>query len=175
MAKVPDIFTHLLVGVSLSLLIRMKGPRSEQMLIVLGALLIDIERPFSWLLADTQFYWINLGAAFHSILGAVVLSYFAAACFNLENSAFQGRFKLVLIGCMNHLLLDMVMYPWGELGLQLLYPLKIRFSFHLLWPDFYFYPIFGGVFLLVVLGIRRSGWFQSYSFGKDSEEYQTNH
>ncbi|MBA7590054.1 hypothetical protein ES708_32156 [subsurface metagenome] len=149
----PDVLTHLLVGGSLALLVRMDGPKSEQMLIILGAVLIDIERPISWLLADTPFYWIGLGSAFHSILGAVVLSYFAAACFNLENSVFWERFKLVFIGCASHLLLDMVMYPWAELGLQLLYPITIRFSFHLLWPDFWWYPIFGVFILLFSLSI----------------------
>ncbi|MCK5264908.1 MAG: metal-dependent hydrolase [Candidatus Thorarchaeota archaeon] len=150
----PDVLTHLLVGVSLALLIRMDGPRFEQMLIVLGAVLIDIERPISWLLADTPLYWIGLGSAFHSILGAVVLSYFAAACFDLENSMFRERFKLVLIGCSSHLLLDMAMYPWAELGLQLLYPLKIRFSFHLLWPDFWWFPLIGVACLLGAFIIR---------------------
>jgi len=158
---VPDVFTHLLVGISLALLIRTDGPRSEQMLIVLGAVLIDIERPLSWLLADTPFNWIGLGSAFHSILGAVVLSYFAAACFDLDNSDFKERFKLVLLGCGSHLLLDMVMYPWAELGLQLLYPLKISFSFHLLWPDFWLFPIFGGTVLSTVLCIRYFSRFQS--------------
>lgn len=149
----PDVLTHLLVGVSIALLIRKDGPRSEQMLIVLGAVLIDVERPISWLLADTPYYWIGLGSAFHSILGAVVLSCFAAACFNLESSNFREQFKLLLIGCATHLLLDMVMYPWSELGLQLLYPLKIRFSFHLLWPDFWWYPVFGLACLLVTVTI----------------------
>ncbi len=156
----PDVLTHLLVGVSLALLIRKDGPRSEQMLIVLGAVLIDIERPISWLLADTPFNWIGLGSAFHSILGAVVLSYFAAACFDLENSVFWGRFKLVFIGCASHLLLDMVMYPWAELGIQLLYPLKIRFSFHLLWPDFWWFPLIGVFTLLVAFILKHF----SYSF-----------
>jgi len=151
---VPDVFTHLLVGCSLALLVRMDGPRSEQMLIVLGAVLIDIERPLSWLLADTPFYWIGLGSAFHSILGAVVLSYFAAACFNLEKSVFLERFKLLLIGCVSHLLLDMMMYPWSELGLQLMYPMNNRFSFHLLWPDFCCYPLFGIITLVLTICIR---------------------
>ena len=150
----PDVFTHLLVGISLALLIRMDGPRSEQMLIVLGAVLIDIERPLSWLLAGTSLYWIDLGYAFHSILGAVVLSYFAAACFAMEESVIQDRFKLVFIGCISHLLLDMVMYPWSELGLQILYPLKMTFSFHLLWPDFGWYSLFGMTMLLVAISYR---------------------
>ncbi|MHA1930721.1 MAG: metal-dependent hydrolase [Candidatus Thorarchaeota archaeon] len=165
----PDVLTHLLVGVSLALLIRKEGPRSEQMLIVVGAVLIDIERPLSWLLADTSLYWIDLGYAFHSILGAIVLSYFAAACFDLGKCDFRERFKLVLIGCVSHLLLDMVMYPWAELGLYLFYPIGIAFSFHLLWPDFWFYPIFGCVFLLVVLCIRYFATPNTHSEAASSE------
>jgi len=153
---VPDVLTHLLVGISIALLIRMNGPSSEQMLIVLGAVLIDIERPISWLLEVTPFYWIDLGSAFHSILGAIVLSYFAAACFKMETNVFKDRFKLLLIGCASHLLLDLVMYPWAELGLQLLYPMKIPFSFHLLWPDFSWFPLIGIILLLGSLSIKYS-------------------
>ena len=150
----PDVFTHFLVGVSISLLVRKDGSMAERMLIVLGAVLIDIERPFSWLLASTEFYWIGLTPAFHSILGAILLSYSAAACFNLEHTTFRERIKLILIGCASHLLLDMTMYPWEERGLYLLYPLKITFSFNLLWPDFWWFPVFGAASLLVALGIR---------------------
>ena len=52
----PDVFTHLLVGASIALLVRKDGTRAERMLIVLGAVLIDIERTFSWLLTNTGFY-----------------------------------------------------------------------------------------------------------------------
>lgn len=156
----PDILTHLLVGISIALLVRRDGPRSEQMLIVLGAVLIDIERPFAWLLSTTTLDWIDLSFAFHSILGAIVLSYFAGACFNLENSVLRKRAGLIFIGCASHLVLDMVMYPWSELGIPLLYPLRFPFSFHLLWPDFWFYPLFSCALLLVVLCIRYFSWFQ---------------
>jgi len=156
----PDVLTHLLVGISIALLVRRDGPRSEQMLIVLGAVLIDIERPISWLLADTPFYWIGLGSAFHSILGAIVLSYFAGTFFDLENTLFEKRVGFIFLGCTSHLILDMVMYPWTELGIPLLYPLRLPFSFHLLWPDFWWYPLFGGVFLLVVLCIK---YFASFT------------
>jgi len=150
----PDVFTHLLVGMSIALIMHKDGSRAERMLIVLGAVLIDIERPFSWLFASTEFYWIGLTPAFHSILGAVLLSYSAAACFDLEHTNFRKHIKLILIGCTVTLLLDMTMYPWEEHGLYLLYPLKITFSFHLLWPDFWGYPVFGVASLLVALGIR---------------------
>ena len=150
----PDVFTHLLVGASIALLVRKDGSKAERMLIVLGAILIDIERPFSWLLASSEFYWIELTPAFHSILGAIFLSYSAAACFNLENTIFKERVKLIFIGCICHLLLDMTMYPWEERGVYLLYPLKITFSFNLLWPDFWWFPVFGVASLLAALGIR---------------------
>jgi len=124
------------------------------MLVVSGAVLIDAERPIPWLLQTTPLYWTDLTSAFHSILGVIVLSFFGAACFDLETTPFKDRFRLILIGCTSHLLLDMVMYPWAELGLYLLYPLKFALSFHLLWPDFWWYPLFGGLVLLVVLCIN---------------------
>ena len=147
----PDVLTHLLVGTSIALLARRNDNRAEQMLIILGAIMIDIERPFTWLLEGTEFEWLSLGSAFHSVLGAVVLSYFAAACFLIEDIDFKNRFFLILLGCTSHLLLDMVMYPWFEHGLFLLYPLKITFSFHLVWPDFWLFPIFSGICLLTTL------------------------
>lgn len=152
--SIPDLLTHLLVGISVALLIRRNGPRSEQMLIVLGSVLIDIERPASWLLEGTSLEWIGLTGAFHSILGALVLSYVAAACFELPATPFNSRFRLILYGCISHLLLDMTMYSWTELGLPLLYPLKLYFSFHLVWPDFPFFPLFGGLVLIAAICIR---------------------
>ena len=62
----PDVFTHLLFGVSIALLVRKDGSMAERMLIILGAVLIDIERPFSWLLASTEFYWIDSSVALHN-------------------------------------------------------------------------------------------------------------
>ena len=150
----PDVLTHLLIGASLALVLRRNGPRVEQMLIILGALLIDIERPVSWILAETSLDWIGLGSGFHSILGALVLSYFAASCFQLENQNFKSIFTLILIGCISHLILDMVMYPWQEYGIYLLYPVKIAFSFHLLWNDVWWYPLVGLACLVAALCIR---------------------
>ena len=150
----PDVLTHLLVGTSIALLARRNDNRAEQMLIILGAIMIDIERPFTWLLEGTEFEWLSLGSAFHSILGAIVLSYFAAACFLIEDIDFRNRFLLIYLGCVSHLLLDMVMYPWAEHGLLLLYPLKIVFSFHLVWPDFWLFPVFGIALLLITICYR---------------------
>ena len=157
----PDVFTHLLVGASVALLVLRDDNRTEQMLIIIGAVLVDIERPFTWLLSNTMLDWIDLTSAFHSILGAIVLSYFAGAYFYLDSTSFKKCVGLIFIGCVSHLVLDMVMYPWTELGIPLLYPLRFSFSFDLLWPDFWFYPLFSCAFLLVVLCIRYFGWFQS--------------
>ena len=148
----PDVLTHLLIGVSLAILIRPRGTRSEQMLIVLGALLPDIERPTTWLLEAIGLDWVGLGFAFHSILGTFVLSCVMANCFVLNDINFRCKFVFVFAGCMSHLFLDMMMYPWVEYGLYLLYPIRMAFSFHLLWPDFWWYPVIGlGCFLIALL------------------------
>lgn len=54
---------------------------------------------------------IELGPAFHSILGDVVPFYSAAACSDLEYTSSMNRVKLILIGCTSHLLLNMAVYP----------------------------------------------------------------
>jgi hypothetical protein len=150
----PDVLTHLMVGISVALLVRRDDNRPEQMLIILGALLIDIERPISWLLELTDFGWIELTSASHSILGAVILSYFAATCIHLEDTDLRNRAIMIFIGCLSHLILDLVMYPWPEVGLFLLYPLKIPFSFNLLWPDFWWFPAFGFMILIIMFGLK---------------------
>lgn len=150
----PDVSTHLLFGVSLALLLQRDDERPKQMLTILGAVLLDSERPLTWLLVNTEFYWIGLTSAFHSVLGVVVLSYFAACCVHLEGTGVRERFALVLIGCTSHLLLDMTMGLWVEPGLYLLYPLRVAFSFNLFWNDFWGYPLFGFATLLFSLAVR---------------------
>jgi len=147
----PDVFTHLMVGFSVAILVRRNDNRAEQMLIVLGSVLIDIERPITWLLVGTELEWIELGYAFHSLLSAAVLSFFAASCFTLDDTDFRGRVVLIFIGCISHLALDLTMYPWIEVGLYLLYPLTIPFSLNLLWPDFWFFPVLGLVALITAI------------------------
>lgn len=165
----PDVFTHLMVGASLALILKPRGSRAEKMMLILGAVLIDIERPVSLVLESVGVHWIGLVTAFHSLLGAVVLSYFAATCFQLEGSSVRSRFTLILMGCLSHLLLDMFMYPWAEHGLALLYPIMIHFSFHLVWPDFWLFPLFGAVVFGTALVInyamklhRQSGAQQAF-------------
>jgi membrane-bound metal-dependent hydrolase YbcI (DUF457 family) len=150
----PDVLTHLLVGVSIALLVVRDDNRPKQMLIILGSVLIDAERPITWLLNWMNMDWIGLTDATHSLLGIVVLSYFAAACFNFKSTDFQRRWFLIFLGCTSHLLLDLTMYPWEEIGTYLLYPLKIANSFNLLWPDFWWYPIIGLSCVIISLVIR---------------------
>ena len=150
----PDVLTHLLIGISLVALIRPKGSRAEQMLIIVGALLPDVERPVTWALNAVGLGWIGLTSATHSILGVIALSYVVAACFALDDISFNHKFALVFTGCMSHLFLDMLMYPWAEYGLYLLYPLKLALSFHLFWPDYWWYPLWGILILGITLCIR---------------------
>lgn len=139
----PDVLTHLLFGISLALLVRRDDSRPEQMLVVLGTVIIDIERPITWILDTTEYYWVGLTSGFHSILGALVLSYTAATFIHLDASSLWARFRLVLLGCTSHLLSDMTMNPWPEQGLYLFYPFKIPLDFGIFWSDFWAYPLFG--------------------------------
>ncbi|MHA1907864.1 MAG: metal-dependent hydrolase, partial [Candidatus Thorarchaeota archaeon] len=80
---------------------------------------------------------------------ALVLAYITASSFQDKTLPTKRRFFLIFLGALSHLVLDMTMYPWEELGIQLFYPVPIRFSFHIFWPDYIFYPIFG----IIALGI----------------------
>jgi hypothetical protein len=148
-------------GIALAMLVCIHRSKEEGMLIVLGSVLIDIERPFTWIISATELSWISLSSAFHSILGAVSLSFFAASCFQSEILEFSYRFKLIFIGCIEHLVLDMIMFPWYEQGLYLFYPLKIPFAFHIFWSDYTGYPIFG-ITALAVSFIIYAVWSKAF-------------
>jgi hypothetical protein len=145
----PDVSTHFMFGIALAMLVCIRRSKEEGMLIVLGSVLIDIERPVSWILRGTVLEWITLSSGFHSILGAFSLAFFASSCFDSEMFGFWYRFKLIFIGCIEHLVLDMIMFPWAEHGLYLLYPIKIPFAFHIFWSDYSGYPLLGFIALAV--------------------------
>ena len=145
----PDVSTHLMFGLALGLLVYLYRTKEEAMLVVLGALLPDIERPITWIMLVTGYDVIHLTSATHSIMGILILSYFASSCFIWKDVNFQSRFKLILLGSIEHLLLDLTMHPWAERGLYLLYPLNIPYSFGFFWSDYSWYPIYGIVALII--------------------------
>ncbi len=137
----PDVFTHLMFGLAAAILWKPKF-REEGVLIILGSLLIDIERPFSLILLSLGSKW-TLTGGFHSIIAALCLAYSAALMIEVKEIKLKRRFSIIFIGCLLHLLADLSMYKWEERGFYLLYPLKIPFSFHLVWSGFYWFPIVG--------------------------------
>jgi len=147
----PDLLTHVLFGISIGLLVKKPVDRKTTLLVSLGSIVIDIERPIGWLAEFMGLDAIGLTAGFHSLVGAVVLSFAAASAFENTESDWGLRFRMILLGALSHLLLDMTMGPWEEYGLYLFYPLTIPFSFHLFWSDYAWYPVFGIVALCVVL------------------------
>ena len=162
----PDVSTHLMFGIALGIFVYLRRSREEAMLVVLGSVLIDIERPFTWILQRSPYSWIGLTSAFHSILGAVVLSYFASCCILSDQHDFWLRFKLLLLGCIEHLLLDMTMHPWEEFGVLLLYPLRIPFAFRIFWSDYLWFPIYG----IIALSISILVWYVvSKPFQRDNK------
>lgn len=155
MSKIPDLLTHVLIGLSVALVLKGSIKNESSTMILLGSILPDVERPFTWLLEFLGLENVGLTPSFHSILGVLLLSFAAASLFDTNTLSREQRFLYLLLGCSTHLLLDMTMYPWTELGLFLLFPLRQSFSFHLLWPDYPFYPLFGlAVFLLSLLYVK---------------------
>ena len=149
----PDTLTHVLIGISLALLITPKS-KIKGIFIVIGSVLVDIERPFSWMLKFLEVDWINMTGAFHSLFGIFCLSFASASCFRTENIDFYMRFKLIIIGCISHLLMDMTLHPWEEYGIMLFYPIRTVFSFNLVWSGYIWFPLIGFLFLSIVMLFR---------------------
>ncbi len=150
---IPDILTHLLTGLSIGLVLRGTIRDEISQMIMLGSILIDIERPLGWIieLLGMNINIFGLTEGFHSILGALLLSFAAASLFDDEKLSRNSRFWFVFLGTTSHLLLDMTLWPWPEQGLYLLFPLKIPFSFNLFWPDLMYYPLLGFGILLIAI------------------------
>ena len=138
-----------MVGAAIAILLRKDVDRRQLVLVLLGSIIIDLERPLSWILDNTNLYWIDLTTSFHSFLGALLLSIFVASFIDIESIEWRTRFYLVFSGAISHLIMDMTMWPWEEFGVNLLYPLKIAFSFQVFWPDFVWYPLLGMCILVV--------------------------
>ena len=150
----PDLLTHVLFGISLGLVLVGDGDRKRILLVTVGSILSDIDRPIGWLFEFFGVRIIGLTESFHSLLGAVLLT-FAASCLFIDSELDRVEiFKLLFIGEISHILLDMTMFPWAEMGIFLLYPLRIPFSFHLFWSDYWYYPLFGFAALGVALAIH---------------------
>ncbi|MBD3159513.1 MAG: hypothetical protein GF309_12035 [Candidatus Lokiarchaeota archaeon] len=149
-----DVTTHLLFGVSAALIVCRKQSREESMLLILGSVAVDSERPLSLFLNYLGYTSHDFTYAFHSLLGIVVITYAAATAFHIDHTDFGTRFRLIFLGTVIHLLLDLTMHPWPERGLYLLYPLKIPYSFGLVWSDYPYFPLFGLLALAIALFIR---------------------
>lgn len=141
----PDVLTHVLIGLSVAVLVWGVRITEKSVLMVLGSILPDIERPLTWILQQTSLNWLDLKLLTHSLLGGAVLSFFAATCFITSNqkNRLRNTFVIFFFGTVLHLLADMTMYQWEELGIHLFYPLKIPFSFNIVWPDFVYFPVIG--------------------------------
>ncbi len=148
----PDLFTHVLVGATIAILTNSHRDKEKLTMLLIGSILIDAERPFTWLLEFMGYGTYSLTAGFHSILGACLLSMAAALLFDETKLKRKEIFGYLIVGAASHLLMDMTMGPWDEQGLYLLFPLKIPFSFHLFWSDFMFYPVIGmGLLLFAII------------------------
>ncbi|MHA1167190.1 MAG: metal-dependent hydrolase [Candidatus Hodarchaeales archaeon] len=144
----PDVLTHFLLGLSLALFLKVESSE-KRMLIILGSVIVDIERPYSLLMIALDLDYLALHVPFHSLLGVLCLAFVVSCCFDRSTLEYWKRFRLILIGCLLHILADMTMNPWKELGVFFLYPLKIPFSFHLFWSGYSGYPVIALIILAI--------------------------
>lgn len=150
----PDVLTHFLLGISLALFLKVES-REKVVLVILGSVLIDVERPFTLLVIALDLDFLALHVPFHSLLGALCLAFAASCCFSSSRIEHGKNLGLILLGCFLHLLADMTMSPWEELGVFFLYPLKIPFSFNLFWSGYLGFPVIALLILVIAYGWYR--------------------
>ena len=148
----PDLLTHLFFGTAILMLVYPKR-RESWVLFLLGNIMVDFERPVSLFVKWLGWDWNYIGL-FHSLLAVFFLA--LSISFIIQSRALtqKSRFLTLFYGGLAHLLADLTLHPWPEIGIYLLYPIKIAFSFNLFWPGYIGYPIFAFGLLLISAGIR---------------------
>jgi hypothetical protein len=149
----PDLFTHLMIGASILLLGNAKK-KETWILFLLGNIMVDFERPVSLVIKWLGWDWINITMIFHSFLAILALSLSFACFFDDSVLSYKQRFGLLFLGGNIHLLVDLTMHAWEEVGIFLFYPLKVPFSFNLFWPGNLIYPIVGSIIFLIAFAVR---------------------
>lgn len=101
----PDLFTHLVSARVPGVFVR---DRRLQALLVIGTFLPDIGSKGLYFVFQTR---ESFGAAAHSILGVLLISYLASLF--VEESLRRPGFALLAAGGLIHLLVDMIKYNLG--------------------------------------------------------------
>ena len=129
---------------------------------ILGNLIPDLERPFSYLtrfLFAVQELLLELtygiiSSMFHTIIGVAIISLFLSSFFPKNN--WKKIYLVFFIGGIGHLLLDMIMWPWPGMGIALFNPLPLDqpfYSFHLVWPGGFIPLIITASIALILIAI----------------------
>ncbi|MFX1449697.1 MAG: metal-dependent hydrolase [Promethearchaeota archaeon] len=127
--------------------------RKYYIFFLIGGVMPDLERILA-LVAEfigeyqlKEFFSVVFTSGFHTILGVVCVSFAMVSFFPNENTKLV--FTSFLLGGLTHLLLDLIMWPWPNMGLVLFYPFftgpRATFSFHLVWP--------GGFIALIIISV----------------------
>jgi hypothetical protein len=148
----PDLFTHLVFGTAFLMLAYPKN-RESWILYLLGNIMVDFERPVSLFVKWLGWDWNYIGL-FHSFLSVFMLALSISYIIDSSILTQKQRFSLLFLGGLTHLLADLTMHPWSEIGIYLFYPLKIPFSFNLFWPGYIGYPFIALAILLICIAIR---------------------
>ncbi|MHA1229803.1 MAG: metal-dependent hydrolase [Candidatus Helarchaeota archaeon] len=164
MIKIPDWVAHICTAYIIIWLISKtkfdNKLKRYYSIFILGNLIPDLERPFSYLIKFLfsnqqellEFWYSIISSMFHTIIGVIILSLFLSSFFPKED---WKKISIVFfLGGIGHLLLDMVMYPWQGLGLSLLDPIPLEqpnFSWHLVWPGSFLPMIISSIIASILI------------------------
>lgn len=132
---------------------------------LIGGVMPDIERILS-LISEfenyhlKEFFSVILTSGFHTIMGILCLALALTSFF--PNEKIKLVYISLVLGGLFHLLIDLIMWPWPDMGLILFYPFlngpRFTFSFHLVWPGGFEPLIFtsvGVALSIIVDGIQK--------------------
>lgn len=149
----PDLMSHLLIGLILAELFNIK----KKSIVVMGALLPDLLSKIHLI-----YYYFGISpfiffSSFHTPLMMFLLSLLLAPLFIYSSSKFLISFN---IGSMSHMISDLTMKHFTVSGSRLLFPFSMKnFTLNLIWPE-------QSIYVLIVLLMIYVGIFTVKNMGK---------
>ena len=154
----PDLLTHLLIGLILAELFNVK----KKSLIILGAIAPDILSKISLL-----YFYLVIEAPisfnlFHTPFMILLISILIAPLFRYD------KFKTIIlinIGAISHFLFDLTMKHFTVVGTRLFYPItNANYTFNLIWPEKSFYILIGSLLIYIFIRIIKGNIPNRFKF-----------
>lgn len=147
----PDWITHIAVAYLITLLF---GIRRYRSLVLFGALIPDISKSFIpfLILGFDDGNLNNFFAPFHTVFGVLLTSALTSTFFKLQ---WRRACFLILIGAGSHLLLDILVWPYGSKIWSFWPLLTIQGEVGFIWPDSILPAVISSLICVIVLSAKK--------------------